>query len=370
VTTTTAPTGRRRWLTANTITIVRILALPFPCWALIARPPQPWMWVAFVFGTLVGATDFVDGWLARKDGPTVLGSLLDPVADKLFIAMLLLPLVASGECPAWAAGSLFVRELLITSLRTSLAVRKRSLKTSQLGKLKTVVQMGGIATYYLTLFVPRDVMPWVHLACAIGMLALCFVFGYRNHRRGKGILPPAWLLGGTPLWFGVFVLALILQPHEAGYWQFITMVVLTWVSGADYLWGAGRSLWNEGLSAGDAVRAIWSVAHGLALVPVLGDKPFLVVPTIASLCAELSYGGIDNGVAAERARFAKGAPLVSTIAALAVAAMVRSGAFSDDALFLAAWALAVVSLANALVAFVLDRDVFLSTPDRPMPAGG
>src|SRR5688500_10802416 len=171
------PPARPRWrITANQLTVARILALPFPCWALIVRPEQPWMWVAFVFGTLIGATDFVDGWLARREGPTVLGSLLDPVADKLFVAMLLLPLVATGECPGWAAGALFVRELLITTLRTSMAVRKQSLKTSQLGKLKTVVQMGGIATYYLTLFVPRFYMPWVHLACALVMLALCFVF--------------------------------------------------------------------------------------------------------------------------------------------------------------------------------------------------
>ncbi|HEY4223689.1 MAG TPA: CDP-alcohol phosphatidyltransferase family protein, partial [Myxococcota bacterium] len=73
-------------ITANQVTIVRILALPFPCWALTVRPPQPWMWIAFVAGVLVGATDFVDGWMARRDGPTQLGALLDPVADKLFIA--------------------------------------------------------------------------------------------------------------------------------------------------------------------------------------------------------------------------------------------------------------------------------------------
>jgi CDP-diacylglycerol--glycerol-3-phosphate 3-phosphatidyltransferase len=353
-------------ITANQITVVRILALPFPCWALIERPPQPWMWVAFVVGTLIGATDFVDGWLARRDGPTLLGSLLDPVADKLFIACLLLPLVMSGECPSWAAGLLIVRELLITALRTSLAVRKRSLKTSQLGKLKTVVQMGGIATYYLTLFVPRDVMPWVHLACSIGMLALCFIFGWRNHRRGKGWLPPAWLLGGTPLWFGLFVLTLFVNPSEAAFWQFIAMVTLTWVSGADYLWGAGRALLQEGLSVGDLLRCAWSVVHGLALVPVVDVKPGLVVPVIVSVCAELSYGGIDNGVAAERARFAKGSPIPSTLVAIAVGVMARIGV-DDDILFRAAWGLACVSLANALVAFVLDRDVFLSTPDRPVP---
>ena len=350
-------------ITANQVTVLRILVLPIPCYALIARPPQPWMWVAFVFGTLAGATDFVDGWLARKDGPTVLGSLLDPVADKLFIAMLLLPLVASGECPGWAAGALVVRELLITTLRTSLAVRKQSLKTSALGKLKTVVQMGGIATYYLTLFVPRPQMPWVHLACATGMAAFAVFLAVRA--RGW---PPAWILGGTPLWYGVGVLALFLDPHEVAFWQFIAMVVLTWVSGADYLWGAGRTLLAAGLAVQDLLRSLWSFVHGLALVPVLGEHPHIVVPVIVSVCAELSYGGVDNGVAAEQARFAKGSPLPTTVLAVVVGVCAWGGFVDESTLAILAWILAAVSLANAAVAFALDRAVFLLGPGQKLGA--
>ena len=367
----TAPAKpKRRYLTANSITIARILLLPFPCWALIERPEQPWMWIAFVFGSLVGATDFVDGWLARRDGPTVLGSLLDPVADKLFVAVLLLPLVASNECPGWAAGALFVRELLITTLRTSLAVRKRSLKTSQLGKLKTVVQMGGIATYFLTLFVPRDVMPWVHMACASAFALLAIFFSIRSSRAGKGPWPPVWIIGATSLWYVVAVLAFYIEPRECAFWQFIAMVVLTWVSGADYLWGAGRALLQEGLRAGDVTRVVWSLVHGVALVTLIDDRPWLVVPVIVALCAELSYGGVDNGVAAERARFARGSPIPSTLAAIAVGVIVRAHVVNHDTVLWLVWGVAAVSLANAMVAFWLDRDVFLTTPDRPMPADG
>lgn len=366
---TTAPAvpRKRRGITANQVTLLRILALPFPCWALITRPEQPWMWIAFVFGVLVGATDFVDGWLARRDGPTVLGGLLDPVADKLFIAMLLLPLVAHEECPGWAAGILFIRELLITTLRSSLQVRRQSLKTSQLGKLKTVVQMGGIATFYLTIFVPRDVMPWVHLVCSLVMLVLCFVFGYRNHRRGKGFLPPVWLLGGTPLWFLIFVGALLMEPLDVAFWQFIAMVVLTWVSGADYLWGAGRALLRLGLRGGDIIRTVGAIVHGLALIPLLGDKPFLVVPVIVSLCAELAYGGVDNAVSAELGRFARARPSLTAAGAVVVGACAWLGLVSDDTLLLLAWLLAAGSLLNAIVAFVVDRNVFLA-PDRPLAA--
>ena len=94
-------------ITANQITLVRILALPFPAWALVARPEQPWMWIAFVVGTLVGATDFVDGWLARKQGPTKLGALLDPARypprwHELIVSMMQEP--ALGLCLPIAGG--------------------------------------------------------------------------------------------------------------------------------------------------------------------------------------------------------------------------------------------------------------------------
>jgi CDP-diacylglycerol--glycerol-3-phosphate 3-phosphatidyltransferase len=354
------PVKPKRRFTANHLTIIRILALPFPCWALITRPEQPWMWFAFVAGTLTGATDFVDGWMARRDGPTILGSLLDPVADKLFIAMLLLPLVQHGECPGWAAGALFVRELLITSLRTSLSVRNQSLKTSQLGKLKTVVQMGGIACFYLTLFVPNPYMPWAHFFCATVMLVLCFVFGVR--RKG---LPPVWLLGGTPLWYVVFGLALVLEPKDVAFWVFMIMVALTWVSAADYLWGSAKILRKEGIGHRDVARVIWSVVHGIALIPLLDERPHLVVPVIAIVCAELSLGGIDNIVSAQRQRFAKGSVVPTTLAAIAVGLCSWLNLVDERSLEMMTWALAVFSLGNLVYAFIRDREVFMA-PDRPL----
>lgn len=350
-------------ITANQITVARILALPFPAWALIARPEQPWMWVAFVVGTVVGATDFVDGWLARRHGPTVLGSLLDPVADKLFIAMLLLPLVSHGECPGWAAGALFVRELLITSLRTSMAVRKESLKTSQLGKLKTVVQMGGIAAFYLALFVkPVELMARVQLACALTMSVIAVGVAVK-----KRAMPPAWLVGGAVLWTVLAVASFWLEPIESAFWIFMIMVGLTWVSGADYLWGAGRRILANGLRVQDVTRVVWSIVHGLALVPMLDEHPALVVPVMLSLSAELSYGGVDNAVAAERARFAASSVVPSTVLAALVGVCGWFGLVDARTLGFMAWGLAAMSLGAFAVAVTRERAVFFA-PDRPMAA--
>ena len=357
---------KKRGLTANHVTLLRIIALPFPCWALLARPEQPWMWIAFVWGALVGATDFVDGWMARRDGPTVLGGLLDPVADKLFVAVLLLPIVVTGDCPAWAAGALFVRELLITTLRSSLQVRKQSLKTSELGKLKTVVQMGGIGTFFLTIFVPRPQMPWVHLACALVMLALCGLFAWLSHAKGQRPVPPVWLLGGTPLWFLLFAGALFLEPPDCAYWQFIAMVLFTWVSGADYLWGAGRVLFSLGFRPGDVIRVVGAIVHGLALIPLLDEYPLLGVPVLISLCGELAYGGVDNAVSSHLSRFARARPSLTTLLAIAIGACAWLQILPMTTLYWLAWALAAASWFNAIVAFVVDRGVFLA-PDRPLP---
>lgn len=362
-------------ITANQVTVARILALPFPCWALLARPEPAVMWVAFFFGALVGCTDFVDGWMARRDGSTTLGALLDPVADKLFIAMLLLPCVANADCPGWAAGALFVRELLITSLRSSLARRQTSLKTSQLGKLKTVVQMGGIAAFFLTVFVPADSVAFVEAACGAAFVVLA-VWWYVRRRQ-----MPLWL-AATPLL--LFTIAAIAQfgpgtqeeaAKLAGTSVFLLMVLFTWISGADYLTGSVRALRaTGGIQFPDVVRVGWSIAHGLALVPLLGDHRYfdvahplrgLALPVIVSLCAELSLGGLENMVTEERRRFARGSVLPTFLAAVVVGVCAWFELAPASVLELAAWGLALFSVVNLVVAFVLDRDVFFA-PHQPV----
>ena len=361
------PTGSaapkpRRWITANQVTIIRILALPFPCWALLTRPPDVIMWAAFVFGAVVGATDFVDGWMARRDGPTTLGGLLDPVADKLFIAMLLLPLVAHDECPGWAAGALFTRELLITSLRSSMAIREQKLKTSSLGKLKTVVQMGGLAAFFLTIFVPAPAMPWSLFGCATAFLLLALWWFWRRREL------PLWL-GFTPvLLYTIFAVAM-LRPstgpdhNDAGTTVFILMVFFTWVSGFDYLTGSFRAFRaTGGVTLPDVARVIWSCAHGLALVPLLGKQPSLAVPVIIALCAELSLGGVENLVSAELKRWGRGSVVPTMLAALTVGVAAWFELAPLNIIEMGAWGMAIFSVVNLLVAFVLDRKVIMDQP--------
>ena len=363
---TTASSATKRpklFISANQVTVARILALPFPCYALLGtmneagvwvRPNATVMWFAFVFGAIVGATDFVDGWMARRDGPTTLGALLDPVADKLFVALLLLPVVAHAECPGWAAGALFVRELLITSLRSSMALRDQRLKTSSLGKLKTVVQMGGIAVFFLTIFVPADAMPWSIFGCGVFFAVLAA--GWYIRRRTL----PLWLLA-TPLLLWACAAAAFFRPaKEAGLFVFVLMVFFTWISGLDYLTGSVRAFRaTGGVRLPDVTRVLWSFAHGLALVPLLGSHPRLALPVIISLSAELSLGGIENLVTAERKRWARGSVIPTMVAAYGVGICAWFELVSADTLTWAAWGLAAFSVVNMAAAFFLDRDVFM-----------
>src|ERR1700689_4488580 len=113
------------------------------------RGDNTYLWSALVAGTLIGCTDWVDGILARRQGPTVLGGLLDPMADKVFIAFAYTPFADIGMIPWWACALMFMREFFITALRSAYEQRDLTLKTSYLAKAKTWTQMQGIGIMLL-----------------------------------------------------------------------------------------------------------------------------------------------------------------------------------------------------------------------------
>ena len=105
-------------ITANQVTLARLIPMPLLAW-LIYRGAElhkeSYLWGALIAGTLIGCTDWVDGMLARKYGPTVLGGLLDPIADKVFIAFAYTPfadpriggLSGGSLVPWWACALMF-----------------------------------------------------------------------------------------------------------------------------------------------------------------------------------------------------------------------------------------------------------------------
>src|SRR4051794_41795249 len=86
-------------------------------------------------------TDWLDGRLARRQGrASSVGTLLDPIADKILVLATLVMLIEQGVAPAWMVAAIIVREVLITGLRQAAIERGVVLAARDLGKLKTWAQ--------------------------------------------------------------------------------------------------------------------------------------------------------------------------------------------------------------------------------------
>jgi CDP-diacylglycerol--glycerol-3-phosphate 3-phosphatidyltransferase len=134
---------------ANVLTWARILMIPL----VVVLFYLPYTWAGPVSGivfALAAITDSLDGYLARRLGQiSALGAFLDPVADKLMVAVALV-LVVSYD-PEWfvvlAASVIIGREITISALREWMAEigARRKVAVSSLGKLKTIMQMVGLS---------------------------------------------------------------------------------------------------------------------------------------------------------------------------------------------------------------------------------
>jgi CDP-diacylglycerol---glycerol-3-phosphate 3-phosphatidyltransferase len=137
---------RRDLLNApNAITAVRIAMIPL----ILAFTYYEGRVNSFVAGglfALTGATDFLDGWLARRTGKvTVVGKFLDPLADKLIVMSVLIMLVHLGRVPAWIVILILAREFTVTGLRTMAMSEGIVIAAGQEGKYKTILQLAAIS---------------------------------------------------------------------------------------------------------------------------------------------------------------------------------------------------------------------------------
>jgi len=101
--------------------------------------------IAVVVFLAASLTDLLDGYIARKRGQvTTLGTLLDPLADKLLILFALMPLVQLQIVPAWMAAIIIGREFAVTGLRSIASAQGFTIEASQFGKIKMVTQVAAI----------------------------------------------------------------------------------------------------------------------------------------------------------------------------------------------------------------------------------
>ena len=151
---------------ANLITLARIaLVVPFIVFFLANAAWN--MKAAFVIFVIAAASDFLDGYVARKRGETSrLGAALDPLADKLLIAAALLLLIRNGVvhgAGVLAALVIILREILVSGLREAVAQSRASLKVTSLAKWKTTFQMIAVGLLLLSApggFATEAIRPW------------------------------------------------------------------------------------------------------------------------------------------------------------------------------------------------------------------
>jgi len=176
----------------NALASLRILLAPLMFWVILN--PQiftdngfdiSWnYYFASLLFVLASVTDFFDGYIAREwNQMTMLGAILDPLADKMLTLAAFLGLMMMGQASAWAIYIIIVRELFITGIRTVAVSEGLEVKASWAGKVKTVAQM-----------------------VAIGFLLM------------------HWNFGEELLWFAVF---------------------LTLYSGFEYLWGFKKAILKD-----------------------------------------------------------------------------------------------------------------------------
>jgi cardiolipin synthase len=128
----------------NILTLSRIVVIP-PIVGLLYWDNPLAGWIACGVFTLAGLTDFFDGYFARSRRQlSRLGRMLDPIADKLLVASVILMLVAFDRAPVIAALIILCRELMVSGLREYLAEISVGMPVSRLAKWKTVIQMVAI----------------------------------------------------------------------------------------------------------------------------------------------------------------------------------------------------------------------------------
>lgn len=148
----------------NLLTLSRIVALPLLAFLLWWSNWELGYGLAFILYTLMGITDYFDGYLARSSGAvSKLGIFLDPIADKIMVATVILVLTAQGVLTGPYVGDMhviagliiLVREIAVSGLREFLGGLQVSMPVSRLAKWKTTFQLVSLGALILGRALPE-----------------------------------------------------------------------------------------------------------------------------------------------------------------------------------------------------------------------
>lgn len=162
----------------NSLSIARIFFVPFLV-AVLVQEKIILHWngsvitndvIALIIFWVAAGTDILDGYLARRwKQVTTIGTLLDPIADKLLVSAALISLVQQRIIPAWLVVLLVGREFAVSGLRSIAAAEGYTIQASELGKTKTFFQVIAISLLMIGIHHPR-VAGWAQFSLYLVVL--------------------------------------------------------------------------------------------------------------------------------------------------------------------------------------------------------
>jgi CDP-diacylglycerol--glycerol-3-phosphate 3-phosphatidyltransferase len=193
----------------NSLTILRIFFVPLLVAALLQENIGFQLgslqvtneWLALAIFLTAAATDLLDGYLARRwRQVTTIGTLLDPIADKLLVSAALISLVQVRVLPGWMAVLIIGREFAVSGLRSIAAAEGYTIRASDLGKTKMFSQVVAISCMLLSVRHPALLFPGKILMWGVIVFALLSAVSYfrkfwhkvdqrvKNRRRNELLL--------------------------------------------------------------------------------------------------------------------------------------------------------------------------------------
>jgi|OpeIllAssembly_1097287.scaffolds.fasta_scaffold239202_1 CDP-diacylglycerol--glycerol-3-phosphate 3-phosphatidyltransferase len=171
----------------NLLTLFRIFVTPLFFILFFYFPTKVFSLLASLLFALASLTDFLDGYIARRwNLETSLGKFLDPLADKLLVAVALIMLIPLDRVPSWMVAVIIGREILVTGLRVVAVTEGMVIAASRLGKYKTVLQIVSVICLL------------IHYEYQLNIQSSYFLINF--HEMGMGLL---WLAMFVTVWSGI-----------------------------------------------------------------------------------------------------------------------------------------------------------------------
>lgn len=160
----------------NSVSVARLLLIPVFIWLVLIDQTA---WAAVLLG-VIGATDWIDGYLARRlDQVTEIGKMLDPIADRLAVAVAVVLGLAVGVLPAWFGWAIIIREIVIgVGAAYGWTQGVRRLDVRWLGKTATFLLYFAVTGFYFADGVGWDWLWWASVAIGLPGVVLYYVVAF------------------------------------------------------------------------------------------------------------------------------------------------------------------------------------------------